>query len=416
MRRVYNFPPVADCGMLTRDTYIYKSTLKTVVFGYTGWQNTGDELLLSALRQGIDRRRLPISLNVLSRDPATTRRVHGVVCPDHPPFGGAIRPSLTTRWRRTRALIEADILLLGPGGGFQDYDQRGVRSMFATLRIAAIARMAGARVVVIGTGAGPLIRPWGRRITRGICALADLLIVRDQESAELLSALGVPPEKITIAADVAFSLPAREPSATRGPVLGVSIFDFHNYVSGDAQSAENQRRIIAGALDVIAAQGISMHFLSMQGAFGGRDEEEASRVVDCMEHKNATRIFPYADDPQDTWGHVAQCSWLVGMRYHSIVLAALSGVPFAALSYHPKVTSLMRQLQASNRCLQLAGLQHDSLVSLLQALTNEHVLPAAVHSARIALAQEAEVNFERLGSLCRDSFAMAPTADGGASH
>ena len=389
--------------MMTNTPEVSMSPISALVTGYIGFQNAGDELLLRALVRGIARHHVSIRLETLSRDPASTRRVHGVGGPEHPAFGGGVRPSLSTRWRRTRAVLACDILLLGPGGFLQDYDRRGVRNIFAVWRMAVLARLGGGRVVGVSLGAGPLVTRWGRRIAGSIGRMSDLLLLRDDASTALLGELGVPPDRMRRVADLALAggwdLPPKP--ANTPPVLGVSIFNFHDYIHGDTKGAEAARTALATALDAVAARDIRIRFISMQGPFGGHDEREAQAVRDRMRHADRAEIAPYAEDPEATLGAIAQCDWFFGMRLHSLIMALIASVPMAALSYHPKVQSFMDDIGRGGESLALESLAPDALGALLDRLLAQRALPDATLRRREVLADQAEANFVLLAEYLR---------------
>lgn len=385
---------------------------RALVTGYIGYQNTGDELLLRSIVHGVERHRLPLTIDTLSRDPELTRRIHSIGSPDHPAFGGAVRPSVSTRWCRARATMRCDILLLGPGGLLQDYDQRGLRNIFSVWRMAALARLGGARVVGIGLGAGPIVTQWGKRITRSIGWMSDLLLVRDETSIALMRDLGVPSSRMRLVADLALSTDWDVPRRTAGArrVLGVSIFNFYEYIHGNADTAASLRAVLAEALDRIAEDGVAIRFISMQGPFGGHDEQEARAVVERMHRRDSAEVLPYLEDPEATLAEIARCDWFVGMRLHSLIMALIASVPVAALSYHPKVTSFMHDIGLDGECVSIDELTVASLAPVLARLVATDVLAEETVQRRKALAKQAERNFVELGDYVTNRFGLFTSA------
>jgi polysaccharide pyruvyl transferase CsaB len=375
---------------------------RALLLGYIGYENTGDEFLLRALCHGLRRHDVPIDLTVLTRHPEQTRRVHGVDTPDHPPFGGGVRPDAGTRLARLRATLQCDLFIMGPGGFFQDYDTYGVRNLFGVLRTALLARICGARVVGVGLGAGPIVRPWGKRLVRALCAVSDILLMRDQASIDLLKSLGVSEKKLRLVGDLAFAETA--PEVARGSddqkILGVSVFDFSSYIQGDSAGWQPVREALVAALNSVTAAGHAVHFIAMQGAFGGDDAREAEAIRARMDQPGTVVVHPYREDPGETFADIARCDWFLGMRLHSLIMAALAGVPFAGIGYHPKVTTFMNSLpHGADWHLDLESVDADGLQQLVARLVDAS--PAPVTAADLADRRDAaEENFRQLAAYC----------------
>jgi polysaccharide pyruvyl transferase CsaB len=363
--------------------------------GYIGYQNTGDELMLRAIIRGLSRHEIRVELQALSRDPEATQRLHGVGGPTHDSFSGSLRPSLLTRWRRVRSIIRADVALLGPGGLLQDYDVRGTRNMFSLWRMTALARLSGSKVIGIGLGAGPLETQWGRRYARWIAMLSEVLLLRDPESLELLRELGVPQSKLRLVADLAFAPGLDLPQKERGnsPLLGVSVFNFFEYIHGDVEAGACCRAQVAACLDNVVDSGISIRFVSMQGPFGGNDAEEARKIRELMRNPDHVEILAYRDDPEETYKLISECTWFIGMRLHSLIMALLASVPMAAISYHPKVESFMGSMGRVRSCPSVDDVIAGKLGCVIRCLLAETQLSPELVRQRDEMSRGAEENF-----------------------
>src|SRR5690554_5815034 len=148
--------------------------------GAFGQRNPGDEALLAAFCHALG----PDALIVTSQDPAATEREHGVT---------AMVPSATNvaAWlRRGRHLV------VGGGTVFKTLHPTSGRRphslLLRTLAITRAARSRGITVSMVGVGAGRLPTPRARRLARAVATHADLLVLRDEESATVLAEAGVP--------------------------------------------------------------------------------------------------------------------------------------------------------------------------------------------------------------------------------
>ncbi|HYZ72906.1 MAG TPA: polysaccharide pyruvyl transferase family protein, partial [Chthoniobacterales bacterium] len=192
------------------------------ITGYYGFGNTGDEAILVAMIAHLRAICPNLDIVVTSADPAQTRMAHNV---------DAIL------WSDALAMLDAvssaDLILVGGGGIFHDYwgfnpnavltDNHWGISFYTSPAI--MAALFHKPLMLYGVGIGPLLSEHGRRFTRVACDVAQLVTVRDAASEALLREIGVPPEKVRLAADpvFAFPMPASEETDTPAKVVGVAL-------------------------------------------------------------------------------------------------------------------------------------------------------------------------------------------------
>lgn len=65
---------------------------------------------------------------------------------------------------------------------------------------------------------------------------------------------------------------------------------------------------------------------------------------------------------------IAQSSFLIGARYHSVVFAINNNIPFIALSYEHKIAGLLNTLNYNNRMVDITNLQNDCNIEILNKI------------------------------------------------
>src|SRR5579864_1697438 len=216
------------------------SKLKTVIAGYYGAGNAGDEAILAGML-GELRQQIPgLDPVVVSADPASTAaayRVAAVSKIDKPALIAAVR--------------DCDLILLGGGGLLQDYWRMDIGDLFrpdahaAYSAYAALAALFDKPLILYAVGVGPLRTDEGRRSARMICDEARLITVRDAESKTLLEELGVDGDRVHVTADPAFRLtvPATGLPMDR-PIAGVAVRNWNMGIDSETWEPE-----LAAALD-----------------------------------------------------------------------------------------------------------------------------------------------------------------------
>jgi polysaccharide pyruvyl transferase CsaB len=299
-----------------------------LVSGYYGFRNAGDEAILAGMIQSF-RDLLPdATFTVISGTAAYTRKVHGVKA--------VSRGQAKEIWR---AIGRADLIILGGGSLLQDVTSS--KSLVYYLGITAMAKVHGKPVMFYAQGAGPVTKLLSKLMIPPIVNRVNLITVRDEETKVTLRNLRVG-RPVTVTADSALALgPAdRERGAallsevgvdlTR-PLIGVSV---RHWKAGEALWQPE----LAKALDLLAqATGAQVVLLPMQfpqdvrtgAAVLGQMKEEAVLVQrECLHDELQAMI--------------SRCHLLIGMRYHSLVFAAMNGVPLVGLSYDPKNDNFLR--------------------------------------------------------------------------
>lgn len=301
--------------------------MRVVLSGYYGFDNAGDEALLTAItRSLLSSSAGELECVVLSGNPSRTEAIHGVRAV------GRMHPLVLLR-----ELLRADLLISGGGSLLQDVT--GWRSIPYYLGVVALAKLLGKPVAFYAQGVGPIRGALGKYLTRMIANQVNLITLRDQDSADLLRELGVqdPPMKVT--ADPVFSMqpPVLDPAFAQSylkeigfspeqPPIGLSLRRWKAF------SAEDW----AIFCDALQAAGLPVLLIPFQ---------TPEDLVWCRQVSDLARSKPPVADRPMTFieliSLVAAVPLLIGMRLHSLIFAACAGTPFEGLAYDPKVESFL---------------------------------------------------------------------------
>lgn len=308
---------------------------RILISGYYGFDNLGDDTVLFGILSGIRKRRPDTEMAVLSNQPGRTQELFGI-----PAYN---------RWNAyviMRELIRSDMLVMGGGTLLQDVTSP--RSILYYLGIVALAKALGKPVFFYAQGVGPVTQNMSKQLIRRVVNRVDMITVRDDKSRTDLLSLGVTRPPIIVTADPAlaidpacfsreegekilarFGLPLS--SARARPVAGIAVRNWateHPYLE-----------ILARVCDDLIRLGWHVVFIPMQ--YPG-DVGASRRIVENMQEQAILLAEQFTF--RDISSIIANMDMIIGMRLHSLILAALYDVPFVPLSYDPKIDRFVQRV------------------------------------------------------------------------
>jgi polysaccharide pyruvyl transferase WcaK-like protein len=261
-----------------------------------------------------------------------------------------------------RALVSSDALVVAGGTVFNTLHpgagRRPLSLLRGTVALLGAARVLGKPRAMVGVGAGVLDSATSRRLARALVLQSDLLVLRDEESADVLAAAGAP-TPFRVGADAAWTLlepPPRGPRAPGGPIV-VAL----GGPAGDGSLPAH----LAAALAPLVEAGHDVRLqpwdVSADLALGEAVSERLPRRLPLLgapaNLPEARRLF-------------TEAGLVVGLRFHALVAAAAAGTRFVAYGHEPKQAGLARRL-----CQRAVGTGESSAV-LTRAILDAFERPA----------------------------------------
>jgi polysaccharide pyruvyl transferase WcaK-like protein len=298
-----------------------------------------------------------------------------------------------------RALASSDAVVVAGGTVFQTLHPGGGHRPLSLLQ-RAVALLGAARVLgkpraMVGVGAGVLDSAMSRRLSRALVLQTNLLVLRDEESADVLAAAGAA-TPFRIGADPAWTLleaPSRAPRAPGGPIvvaLGI--------LAGGASLPAH----LAAALAPLVEAGYDVRLQPWQVTGNAVDDLALGEAV----NKRLPRRLPLLAAPAnlaEARRLFAQAGLVVGLRFHALVAAAAAGTRFVAHAHEPKHAGLARRLG------QVAVGTGESSAALTRAILDALERPAPSRASVVSQIEVAQAGMRLLRVLLAGG--DAPPAD-----
>ena len=290
---------------------------RVVLVGAFGQRNVGDEALCAAFCAALRDH----DVLVASADPGDTTARHGVA---------AFRP---TPRAAVQAVRQADAVVVGGGTVFKRLlpgaNRRRLGLLTNTAALVAWAHATGADVALVGVGAGEMHGRLADAISGWIARHADLLVLRDEESAAVLDAASVP-APFWIAADPVWAQLDRRPAPPRRGTGGRRL----------TVALSHHARVDALA-DALGALAPAWSIRLQPWQAGGPDLTLARRLREAV--PSAVVEEPPAN-LDEAIARLAESDVVLGLRFHALVAAATAGTPFVAVAHEPKLAAIARRL------------------------------------------------------------------------
>ena len=393
------------------------------ILGHVGNKNLGDEAIIAAVIQGVRRRCPDAWLCGFTVNPDDTTARHGIAA--HPLRRGHVRPGAAPAARGTEALAGAGrgikgalkrIPLVYAGlsflrdtvnvvsgvlaeTGFLVLAYRAVRNLdllivagsqqlsdniggpwsfpYTLLKWSLLARAAGAQVVYLSVGAGPIDSRLSRRFIRWALATASYRSYRDVGSQRLIAEIGGPAND-SVVPDLVHGLdagvPAPRPRRPGAPlVVGINPMPFADprfWHKADSAAYDHYVRTLAAFAGWLIGTGRDVLFYPTQLR---ADPPVISDILAVLKQTGPAgferRIVQRSIDTfDDLMSAIAATDVVVPTRFHGIVLGFLLGKPVLGIAYHPKARDLMAQMDQSEYVVDVEPLELAALQARFTAL------------------------------------------------
>lgn len=284
---------------------------KYVISGYIGFDNFGDEAIAKVLishLKSINAKKI----TVLSSNPKKTAQLYNVFSVN---FLNFFQP-----------ILESDILISGGGSLLQDITS--LKSLIYYLTVIVVALVFNKKVIIFAQGFTPFRTKIGKFFTKFVLKHCDLIYVRDAKSQEILENLNI---KSELVADPVFAINITTPKKQEG--IGVQLRCFHTLTEDFLQNLANTiyQRFPREKIKLISLQ-------------DSLDLPVINNFAKILEEKGIKPEIYKNLTVEKAIEEISQLEYLIGMRFHSTLVAAKSKVKVLGINYDIKVLNLARHV------------------------------------------------------------------------
>lgn len=364
-----------DC-LLNATTWEFMTRNGALICGYYGNYNLGDEAMLAGMLKLLQEQREDLTYTVLSDNLQDTQSRHSVkVLPRFPRSNvERIRRFIPDRYLN---FLQHAYFILGGGDLLRDSSSYEVATVWLKLLRRAINLRR--QTLVLGISVGEIWKPSTQALIPQTLNRVSLLTVRDEASKTKLETLGVQ-NPIHVMADLSLWALPEEPTpaihtAGRPIQVGISVRSLH----GRGGSIDEERyvafqREMAAIADVLAEKYQAIvHFIPFQACknrYRPTNDDYVS-ILELLRYSRCSEKFVvhrYIESLESLKQLIAGFSLMIGMRLHSLILAAGLGVPMIAAEYDSKVMGFMTEIGRVEHSLPLDRFERKRVLSIIEAI------------------------------------------------
>lgn len=375
-----------DCIHAYDDAYRENHGKRILMSGYYGYNNSGDEAILTTIYENVCKMDKDIHITVLSRDPQETTEKYGF-------------KDVVSRFDFFKVLSEikkCDILLSGGGSLLQD--TTSTRSLMYYLFIIEWAKIMHKKVMLYANGIGPVSKKQNRKMVKRVVGKADIITLREEDSKIELQSMGIPGDRLYVTADPVFTMsPVIEEAAEKlleeagipndKGLIGVSVRNWKN----DEDFIEKFAEICDKIYEKFDK---NIVFIVMHNP---NDTNISNEVMAKM--KNKSYILDKNYSPKEIMGMIGEMDLVLSMRLHTLIFATKQRVPIVGFAYDPKINSYLRLLGMPNGG-NVSNIDVErTLDEVDEVLSNHEKYVAGLNMKALMLEEKAKLNEKYLENL-----------------
>jgi polysaccharide pyruvyl transferase WcaK-like protein len=349
---------------------------RITLLGNNSGRNLGDMAIMSSIMESVSKRHPNAEFFVPTINPDWVTKHYGdrynVKAINVMPWTLSIRllglPTL-------RCFAKSDCALICDGIIFgKKLFNPAFNYLITLVFLVPLARLFGCKMVAYSCGIGPFQNAISRLLAKWTVNGCDLVMMRERDSEKLAKEIGVT-QPIELTGDAAFINPVSSDSVAIGilreigldpekPILAVNATSYLDSWLKPNERLQNPQSFLSMLAQAItqAQKDVQEPFQPLITCTHPMDERTCNELASMVGGKVLTNTKYLSHDIQAV---LRRCGLLIGMRFHSIVLASSVEIPVVGLIYAPKVRGYLRLLECEDYGLELASLTAENLATKL---------------------------------------------------
>lgn len=354
---------------------------RITLLGNNSGRNLGDMAIMSSIMESLSKRMPNAEFYVPTIKPEWVRKHYGerynVKAVNVMPWTLSLRllglPTFI-------CLAKSDVALICDGIIFgKKLFNPAFNYLITLVFLVPLARLLGCKMVCYSTGIGPFQNKISRLFAKWTIQGCDLIMMRERDSEKLTKDIGVT-KPVELTGDAAFINPVSDDKVAvsimrelgldpEKPTLAINATAYLDTWLNPNERLSDPKGLLKTIAEGVqkAQKQVTDTFQPLIVCTHPMDEATCRELAEMCGAKVLTNSSYLSHDIQAV---IRRCGILVGMRFHSIVLASSVETPVVGLIYAPKVRGYLKLLQCEEFSLELASLTPNYLAQKLTEAWN----------------------------------------------
>lgn len=306
---------------------------------------------------------------------------------------------LPAAWQKPmQLLVDADLQICVGGGYLRaKADYTSTVLLLLLFHQIWLAKLLRKPIYLYAQSFGPYPTKLQRFIAKYGLRQADVILVREAKSKQLLDRLGLTKNQVIQVPDSAFMF---DPAVTenlveqllgttnihKGRIVGITV---RAWLKGSAQTTYEQA--IAKFIDHLQAKGFRIIIIPQVTQHNDDDRVVGRRIKQLLRRSENVVVLNKRFTHYEIKSVFAGLDFLLGTRFHSVIFALTAGVPAIAIEYEHKTSGIMQDLGLEEWMIPIEAVSTEKLITIFDRLQRERsayvkqlnaVLPSYVSQAR----------------------------------
>lgn len=302
---------------------------KILIAGYYGFSNSGDDAVLASICRDIEKKGSDYEARILSNMPAKTEADYHFPAVDR-----------TNLFVVIKEIIKAEVLLMGGGSLLQDVTSS--RSLYYYLVLLVIAKLFNTKTILYANGIGPIRKKHNRFMAKLVINRVSLITLREKLSYDELVKMGVNKPDIYVTSDPVFNLEVKkrniqaifedEGIPADKPLVAIFFRTWGKHTGYIKKTAKLCDYIMDN-------YGMNVLFVPMKHPSDLKVSEAIGNLM------KATPYYLKKKYDSDTLIElIGETKFVISMRLHALLYAAIKNIPMIGFVYDPKVKYYLQEL------------------------------------------------------------------------
>jgi polysaccharide pyruvyl transferase WcaK-like protein len=281
-----------------------------------------------------------------------------------------------------RNLKDIDALIVSGGGQLDDYWGGGGpwSHPYTLLKWGLLTKVRGGKFYFVSVGAGPIDARLSQRFIKYALTVADYRSYRDQYSRDLIEKIGFR-KADPVYPDLAHSLIINRPTGngrhSSRPLVGIGLVGYYKpgcWPEHDQVTYDRYLGKLTAFVSWLLERQYAVIFLP------GEAHYDALAIADLIKalksagasFQNDQLIEASINTLDDLLNQLTHTDFIVGSRFHNILLAQTFEKPVLAISYQAKIDSLMADSGQGAYCVPIDAFELDQIKDLFIGLETDY--------------------------------------------